>query len=72
MSFLIIVLTEVRLLLWENTLKNCHIAMKWRYLLKITAIGSGSTAVRGEKISPASKLTVFKGVLVVLKSILDS
>ena len=42
--------------------------MKWRYLLKITAIGSGNTVVRGEKISPASKLTVFNGVLVVLKS----
>jgi len=39
----------------KNTLKNCHIAMKWRYLLKITTIGSGSTAVRGEKISPVSK-----------------
>ena len=36
--------------------------MKWRYLLKITAIGSGGTAVCGEKISPASKrqfLSVF-------------
>ena len=33
--------------------------MKWRYLLKRTVKGSGSSAVCGEKISPASKRQFF-------------